>query len=155
MPVRIRSFGGPLIWWMRKHHSGLTSRIVLSTVGATRRTKIQNYINSFLSAEATPSFRFLMLETINRCNGICSFCPAAAGTDKRPYKRMGESLLGKIITELAERNWVGTIFLQVNNEPLLDNRLFTFAKEIRNRLSHCRICIITNGTLLDIAKLKK
>lgn len=154
LPIRIRSFGGPLIWWVRKNYSDLTSRIMLSFVEKVRRNKIQAYIVNFLSAKATPSFRFLMLETLNRCNGTCSFCPAAGGVDKRPYKKMEEALFDKIITELVEKNWVGSIFLQVNNEPLLDKRWDRFAKSIRDRLPQCRICIITNGTLLDVDKLK-
>lgn len=154
MSIKIRSFGGPLIWLMRKYHSDLTSRIVLSTVEKVRRKRIYNYIDRFLSAEITPPFQFLMLETVNRCNGTCSFCPAAAGTDHRPYKKMEKELFDKVITELTERNWKGSIFLQVNNEPLLDRRLASFAGEIRERLPQCRICIITNGTLLNVSKLK-
>ncbi len=109
MSVRIRNFGGPLVWWMRKNHSNLTSWIVLSIVEKVRRKEIQKYINNFLSAKETPPFMFLMFETVNRCNGICSFCPAAIGSDKRPYKKMKKELFDKVIMELVEKNW-GVVF---------------------------------------------
>ena len=143
-----------MIWWMRKHHSDLTSRIALTTAENVRRKKIEKYIDMFLSADTILPFRFLMLETVNRCNGTCSFCPAAAKAERRPYKKMSEALFDKIIMELVERNWIGSIFMQVNNEPLLDKRLFIFIKRIREKLPQCRICIITNGTLLNIDRLK-
>ncbi len=43
----------------------------------------------------------------------------------------------------------------MNNEPLLDKRLTGWVMDIKTRLPKCRICIITNGTLLNVEKLRE
>lgn len=155
MSIKIRSFGGIAIWWLRKYHSGLTSKIALSIAGRVRRSKINTYIDEFLKAERAPIFKFLMLETVNRCNGKCAFCPANVKVEKRDFKQMSDMLFKKIIDELAEMHWKGSIFLQVNNEPFIDKRLLQFAEYIRKMLVDCKICVITNGTLLNVDKVRQ
>lgn len=155
MPIKIHSFGGIMIWELRKYHSQLTSKISLTVAGRFRKAKINAYIGKFLDAADPPCFRFLMLETLNRCNGKCEFCPANVNVEKREYKKMSDELFHKIINDLIEMKWTGSIFLQVNNEPLIDTRILTFASEIRNKLSGVYICIITNGTLLSIDKVRE
>ncbi len=154
MPIKIKNFGGPLLWFARKYRSDWVSSLSFPLVAALRTPKINAFIDRFLKEEETPPFRFLMLETVNRCNGKCSFCPANVRDEKRPYKRMTEELFSRIIDELVEINWRGTIFLQVNNEPFLDKRILDFAGEIRRKRPACKICIITNGTMLNVEKVR-
>lgn len=153
MPIKIQGFGGPVVWQLRKYHSDFISAATLSIVGKVREKKINRYIDRFLSASETPCFRFVMLETVNRCNGTCDFCPANARIDKREYKKMTQDLFDKIIGELRDAQWSGKIFLQVNNEPFLDNRILHFARRIRENLPDSKVCIITNGTLLNVEKM--
>lgn len=155
MSVNIRSFGGIMIWWLRKHNSNLTSKLSLSVAGGVRKKKINAYIDKFLAANTPPYFKFLMLETINRCNGRCAFCPANVTVEKREYRKMSEELFNKVVGDLVEMEWKGKIFLQVNNEPLIDIRILAFASEIRKKLPDSKICIITNGSLLNINKLRE
>lgn len=155
MSIKIRSFGGIAIWWLRKYCSGLTSKISLSAAGRARKPKIDAFIDEFLQAERTPVFKFLMIETVNRCNGKCAFCPANVKAEKRDYKQMPDVLFKKIIDELTEMHWKGSIFLQVNNEPFIDKRILQFAEYIRKELADCRICVITNGTLLNVDKIRQ
>lgn len=158
MSISIRSFlggGGRILWFVRKHYSNCVSRFSFPVVARLRAPKINAYIDNFLQMEETPCFKFLMLETINRCNGKCAFCPANIRDEKRTFKKMSNEVFSKIIDELVEMKWVGTIFLQVNNEPLLDKRILDFSKEIRNKKPECKICVITNGTMLTIEKLQE
>lgn len=155
MPIRIRNFGGPLVWVLRKYCSGFTSRIALSVTGKVREKKINGFISDFLKTENIPDFKFLMLETINRCNGICAFCPANVKSESREYKKMSEQLFEKIIEDLADKKWNGSIFLQVNNEPFIDVRILDFASKIKEKLPKCKICLISNGTLLTCNKLEQ
>lgn len=37
------------------------------------------------------------IETINRCNGTCPFCPVNAKAEQRPYAKMSEDLFKKNI----------------------------------------------------------
>ena len=155
MSIRIRSYGGPLVWCLRKHCSGFTSKMMLSVTGRVREKKINAYIQKFMNQENVPDFKFLMLETINRCNGVCAFCPANAKLETREFKRMTQELFERIISQLFEREWEGKIFLQVNNEPFIDVRILKFATQIRESLPKCKICIITNGTLLTVDKMQE
>ncbi len=93
-------------------------------------------------------FHHVEIETVNRCNGTCSFCPVSVGNDKRPYAMMKESLFRKIIDELAEINYSGRIALFSNNEPLIDKRILDFHRYTREKLPNARMHLYTNGTLL-------
>ena len=148
MPIKVQSFGGPITWFFRKKCSAVTSKFSLTVAGKIYERKINNYIKWFSSSATIPPFKFVMFETVNRCNGTCAFCPANKNAEKRPYKKMPEETFIKVINELKEAKWEGTVFLQVNNEPLIDPRLMEFAKITKTNLPGSKICIITNGTLL-------
>lgn len=97
-------------------------------------------------------FSNIEIETINRCNGLCPFCPVNANEKQRPYAKMKESLFYKIIDELKEVDYRGSIALYSNNEPFLDNRIIEFYKYTRNCLPRAYVYIYTNGTLLSFSK---
>jgi radical SAM protein with 4Fe4S-binding SPASM domain len=102
-----------------------------------------------------PLFSRVELETQNRCNGVCSFCPANKNADTRPYAKMTGELYEKIIDELHELNYSGGLSLFCNNEPFLDTRLEEFAKIARERLPKARIEIFSNGTILKLERFIK
>lgn len=99
-----------------------------------------------------PLFEFIEIETVNRCNGTCDFCPVSVRHDVREKKYMDERLFQKIIGELAEINYSGWIALFSNNEPFLDSRILEFHRYARERLPHARFHLFTNGTLLTLDK---
>lgn len=149
MSIKIQGFGGPVTWILRKKCSAFTSKISLTVAGKIYNKKIKEYIEWFLKSAETPPFKFIMFETVNRCNGTCSFCPASKHTEKRPYKKMQDETFLKVLEELKAADWRGTVFLQVNNEPFVDPRLIRFAQLTKEKLPSCRLFIITNGTLLN------
>ena len=97
-------------------------------------------------------FNHVEIETINRCNGGCSFCPVSAKKDPRKFVYMEEELFRKIITELGELNYDGIIALFSNNEPFLDDRIIEFHKYAREKLPQAHFVLFTNGTLLTLDK---
>ncbi|WP_242832962.1 radical SAM/SPASM domain-containing protein [Butyrivibrio sp. LC3010] len=99
-------------------------------------------------------FNHIEIETVNRCNGICSFCPVNARIDSRNYSIMDPKLFEKIINELEEYSYSGRIALFSNNEPLLDERIIDFHKYAREHLPKARMHLCTNGTLLTVEKYK-
>lgn len=109
----------------------------------------------YLSFKSIPLFRTIEIETINRCNGTCSFCPVNKNIDPRPLKLMDKELFTSIIHQLKDMNYSGSVGLYSNNEPLLDKRLFDFLKITRNLLPKNSIYIYTNGSLLTIEKVNK
>jgi radical SAM protein with 4Fe4S-binding SPASM domain len=100
-------------------------------------------------------FKYIEIETINRCNGTCSFCPVNATLPQRPFYKMSESVFYKIIDELGELHYKGELRLYSNNEPFLDDRIITFAQYAKSHLEKAFICIYTNGTLLSVPLVKE
>lgn len=154
MSIKINSFGGILIWCLRKRNSAFTSKVALEFTSKKYKPLIERYIQKFNASEKKPLFRMVNIETVNRCNGMCSFCPANVWEEKRDLKRMSQSLFEKIVHELEQLKWEGQIFLNVNNEPFLDKEILKRAKFIKEKLGDKAIVsMFTNGTLLSIDKL--
>lgn len=93
-------------------------------------------------------FHHVEIETINRCNGLCDFCPVNAKVEQRPYALMSEKTFKKVIDELATLNYDGRLALFSNNEPLIDKRILPFHKYAREKLPNARMHLYSNGTLM-------
>lgn len=118
--------------------------------GSMRKGSINRKVSQYIKQEHL--FHHVEIETINRCNGICSFCPINCLIDPREKKIMSEELFYKIINELAELDYSGRLALFSNNEPLLDSRIIDFHRYARQKLPHANMHLYTNGTLLDFEK---
>ena len=105
--------------------------------------------NSFMQGGGIETIE---IETLNRCNGICPFCPVNVNQPQRPYAKMSDELFRKIIDELAEMNYTRGISLFSNNEPFLDERIIDFHKYANEKLPHAIFWLYTNGTLLTFEK---
>jgi radical SAM protein with 4Fe4S-binding SPASM domain len=105
--------------------------------------------------ENDPLFTSVEIETINRCNGNCGFCPVNHKQDPRHFKKMSKELFFKIINELASINFEHGVNLYSNNEPLLDTRIYEFAEYAKSKLPSAQVIIYTNGTLLTVEKFKR
>ncbi len=97
-------------------------------------------------------FNHVEIETVNRCNGSCSFCPVSKGNDSREYHVMPQELFESIIDQLAEIDYAGKLALFSNNEPFLDETIIAKHKYARKKLPHARMHLFTNGTLLTVEK---
>jgi len=117
--------------------------------------KRKNEINEAFTKIDTlgmPLFSRVEIETINRCNGSCTFCPVNKNDDPRKPSMMTDELFDKIITQLHELDYSGDIGLFANNEPFLDTRIEAFAKKTRELLPKARIEIYSNGTLITLKR---
>ena len=95
------------------------------------------------------------IETVNRCNGKCSFGPVNANEPQREYAKMSTELFYKIIQELVDMNYTGMLSIYSNNEPFLDERIVDFYKYAREKLLGARLNLYTNGTLMSLDKFKE
>ncbi len=102
-----------------------------------------------------PIFNHLEIETLNRCNGECAFCPVNRHADPRPRQRMSEELFRTIIAELRSLAYRGEVCLYSNNESLLDSRIEDFLAHARKELPAARILLSSNGTLLTPERYRK
>lgn len=118
-----------------------------------RENELIEYYKYF--EEKQPLFKYIEIETINRCNGNCGFCPVNKNEVQRPFCRMSSELFYNIIDQLAGLNYEGRVALFSNNEAFLDKRIITFAKYCRKKLPHAYIYITTNGTLLNNDNFEK
>ena len=105
-----------------------------------------------IDKQGVPLFARIEVETLNRCNGSCTFCPVNKNDDPRPLKKMTDELYSKIISELHDLDYSGTFCLFANNEPFLDTRLEGFAKTARELLPKAHIELYTNGSILKLER---
>ena len=84
----------------------------------------------------------------NLCNYalIHPQCPANRILDK---EIMPSSLVFKLLDELAESTYSGTIAFHVYNEPLMDPRLFWFMHYAKEKMPDCKLRIYTNAYYLN------
>lgn len=115
--------------------------------------KLKDFVNEVKNRKLL--FNEIEIETYNKCNGSCEFCPVNIKDDPRKHIFMKEELFEKIVSELADINYNGRISLFSNNEPLLDDRIFEFSRRLRKALPDARIHMFTNGTLLTLDKFKE
>lgn len=112
-------------------------------VNRTVRNRYTNF-NSGVSI-----FRDVNITTKTGCNYSCPFCPVNKEGIEVPEGKMKKSLYQRIIDELAELKFSGSIALHINNEPLLDERLPEMVSIARNKCPEATIYISTNGAKAD------
>lgn len=93
--------------------------------------------------------RIIEVETQNRCNSSCSFCPVNVLDDPREYNKISESMMEKIANDLEKLDYAGYLSLHSNNEPLLDDRIVDVCRLFRKKAKKAHIHLATNGILLN------
>lgn len=156
--LKIVTYGGRLGWFLRKYFSFITSDLYLNWQYLIRRSLFKKYIEffdyNFLNGNTLQPC-LISIETINRCNSTCSFCPANKDMESRPFQKMDEELFYKIISELKEIDYAGYLNLYVNNEPFIDNRIEDWYIYAKSQLPMAKMLLYTNGTLLNRERFSK
>lgn len=116
------------------------------------KSYIDHYIDQIMAQQSFPLFNKIEIETYNRCNNDCSFCPVSRGHDRRPSHFMESALFYDIIGQLSQLKYRGVISLYSNNEPLLDDRMTEFLQHARRSLPEAFFLFYTNGILLTQEK---
>ena len=156
--IKVVTYGGRIVWYLRTHFSGLTSTLYLELQYLLRKRLFTQYIHFFAEKEKSGVMVLpclVSIETVNRCNSTCEFCPANRNTETRPFQKMEEQLFYKIIQELKQAEYDGYLNLYVNNEPLIDSRIEDWYLYAREQLPKAKLLLYTNGTLLDLERFKK
>lgn len=134
-----------IVWWVpiKNIRNKLRNHLIKIDDIKSHNDKVKKYIENY-------KILFIELETQNRCNGTCSFCPVSVGNDIREYKTMSENLFNKIIDDLNSINYNGIFSLYSNNESLLDKRSPIFFKIAKQKLPNAYHIIFTNGSVLTV-----
>lgn len=146
----VKNPGGRIGWRARRYFPGLIAKAYLSCVRLAKAGETRRRIRRFTDAASPPLFSHVEIETINRCNGDCAFCPVNRRDDVRAFARMDGALFDRILGQLADMGYSRYLALFSNNEPLLDDRIALFAAEARRALPRARLSLSTNGGLLTI-----
>ncbi len=122
-----------------------------------RVPRARRIIDSIIADVAARGAEFdrVEIETVNRCNNACDFCPVNRHVDPRARALMPEQLFDRIIGTLSDRHFAGGFALFSNNEPLLDSRLEDLAARARAALPDAYHYLYTNGTLLTVSRFEK
>jgi MoaA/NifB/PqqE/SkfB family radical SAM enzyme len=139
--------------WVERNHPTIFEYCYLHPL-----FKIQDYFNTENTHNAIDNWngkpKLIEIETINRCNGSCKFCPVSHGNDPRQYRLMSSELFRDLIMQIGWWGYTGWLSLQSNNEPLLDKRLFDMLQFARES-TFAKLQLFTNGTLLTVDKFEK
>ncbi|HPS31720.1 MAG TPA: radical SAM protein, partial [bacterium] len=92
------------------------------------------------------------IETTNRCNASCSFCPNSILARERIT--MSDQLFNKIIDDCSVFK-PENIEPFLNGEPFMDVRIFDRMQYIRKKLPDTKIKLYTNANLLSPEKIER
>ena len=99
-----------------------------------KRLLLNDIISYYLAFRGSAAPLIIEVETLNRCNSTCSFCPVNVHDESREYNKMSESLIEKIGDELEALDYEGFVSLYANNEPLLDERIVDVCRLLEKKL---------------------
>lgn len=151
--LKVGSFGGIVGFYARKLFPSFCSKAYLTILRVNKGFEKQ-YINSLSNTENVPLVH-INLETINRCNGTCPFCPNNVKADKRKLHRMDDITFKKVISDLKNADYHGVLSLQGNGEPFLDEEMPERICYVREELPNAHLVLFTNGTMLNESILEK
>ena len=89
------------------------------------------------------------------CNRKCVFCPRSAPSFPDVKEFIKPELVSKLASELSEMNYAGIFLFSGFVEPMLDKKIYDHIKIVRNYLPLARIEMVTNGDVLNVARLKR
>lgn len=115
----------------------------------SKKEKISVGINNFLKTnDLFTNINEVAIMLSNLCNyaGIHKKCPASRVKEK---EILPSEVFFKIIDELADIQFSGTICFHIYNEPLIDPRLFWFIEYIKRALPHSMVEVYSNGYYLN------
>lgn len=141
--------------FLRRLAPVLYSKYLCVFGGMLNDARRRSYMDAFFSQCKPPLFTNVQIETLNRCNGECSFCPVNRHLDPRIPEHMSEELFESLVNQLSVLNYDKTFGFFSNNEPLLDQRLPAFIQEAKKRLPNASVTTVTNGTLLTTDLFRK
>ena len=106
--------------------------------------------SKFLTTGKCPDFPLMLqIQTQSLCNGRCSICPYPIVSKKLDQGTMEWDLFVKIANESASEPLLSRVECHLQNEPLLDKRIFQFVEYFKSLNTNKRCVMVTNGELLD------
>ena len=96
------------------------------------------------------------IETINRCDLDCPFCPARrSNNDRRPLRIMTDELFLKIMAELRDMDYDKALFIHCQNEPFMDHDIERRAQMAKQMVPKAWLVTYTDGNMMTPARYHK
>jgi len=112
----------------------------------TQRSAVKQYARD-PSASSFPSY--IQLQTINACQAACTMCPYDTYSKVFQRGRMDDDLFEKVVGEIAQHPETHSFIPMLQNEPLLDKKLFNRLRRFRELAGNkIELEMVTNGALL-------
>ena len=105
-------------------------------------------LSSYIKYRDQYMFRAVAIEVSSYCNRACSYCPVSKEEEKIPKMFMEMDLFKKIVKQLQDMNFKGSIMYHFYNEPLLDERLPEFISYVSENLPQCMSRVFSSGDFL-------
>lgn len=98
--------------------------------------------------------KIVVLQTINRCNCACMMCPYSYTVAKEKETRMPEETFNNLINQLEGEEEFESLIFAFQNEPLLDDRIISWAKKFKDKMPNKKLELVSNGSMLgpELAK---
>ncbi|MFW6231076.1 MAG: radical SAM/SPASM domain-containing protein, partial [Nanoarchaeota archaeon] len=93
-------------------------------------------------------FTMASIEISHNCNRRCSYCPVSHYPEHNAGKMMDVQTFRKIVDDLTDIGFEGTVFFSGYTEPLRHPELLRMIQYARRRLKKSKIAIYTNGDYL-------
>lgn len=128
---RVRNMVGMFGYWMHAY------RLSLPNIYKWRKDK----------GDLFPAV--LQVQTINRCNAACGFCPYPYTVHLQERRVMDDALFSKIVDECASADELSDFVPMSKNEPLLDVKMEKRVAEFKAKARpHQMVELVTNGSAL-------
>lgn len=98
----------------------------------------------------------LQVQTINRCNAACAFCPYPYTVHLQEKRVMDDALYSKIVDECVTEPDLHDFVPMSKNEPLLDVKMEERVAEFKRKAQpHQLVELVTNGSPLTPGRIKR
>jgi radical SAM protein with 4Fe4S-binding SPASM domain len=98
----------------------------------------------------------IQVQTINRCNATCEFCPYPYTIHLQEKRIMDDALYTKIVDECAAEKDLHDFVPMSKNEPLLDVKMEQRVAEFKAKAQpHQMVELVTNGSALTPARAQR
>lgn len=112
-----------------------------------------SYVNNVKILNRVPLPSWIELSLIDTCNRACIFCPRSNSLiAPNTNQQMENALIDKMVSDLREMNFKGTINLCGYGEPMLHKNINAIIKKLS---SVAMVELVTNGDVVNAKKLKE
>ena len=119
---------------------------------------LKSYMKFLLSGNVLDYPYKIQLQTGTLCNGRCIFCPYPDISGEYENGDMDIEIFHKIVDETCLESNTSEIIFELQNEPLLDKRTFSFIEYVKSRNKNIACTLVTNGQLIqnyDLEEIKR